>query len=78
MATGPMWPASLQRKMNGNPPTYTSYASVANIIPGFRLVGVAPDAQVLSFKVFADVNPSLLSCAEINILLTSRLEPLGH
>lgn len=28
---------------------------VANIIPTFRLVGVAPEAQILSFKVFADV-----------------------
>lgn len=37
--------------------------SVANIILICRLVGVAPDAQILSFKVFADVRPSMLSSA---------------
>lgn len=53
-------------------------ALIADIISTFRLVGVAPDAQVLSFKVFADVKPSLPSSAEISILLTSRLESPGH
>jgi hypothetical protein len=64
--------------MNGNPPNVLVIACVANIIPTFRLVGVAPDAQILSFKVFSDVWRSMLFSTLINARLTSYVESLGY
>lgn len=63
MATGHMWLELSQRKMNGNHPIVLLIIFMANTIPAYRLVGVAPDAQILSFKVFSDVRSYMLSYA---------------